>query len=190
MRVPLQEMDFNGHRQRFYERRIYKTKPISPYLASCAVAWGAQLKDRPLARRRQRLSGPIIQSVKSACAIVAVRPAVAGVPQWLHAYTAHALTRFCCQVARPIPQRRRACDNVFFRSPPETCKVCPSASWPHSAGSTASDRYYADDRPPSFCLRRTGACSGLSSIVNAGFRASVRAGLIVADFSGALSPLA
>ena len=158
LRVPLREMDFNSHRQRFYERRICDTKPISPYFASRAVAVGSTTEGpshAPVAGSGS--PGPITRSFESTCAIVAARSAVAGVPQWLRAYTAHALARFCCHVERPIPQRRHASDNVSFRPPPETCMVCPSVFWPRSAGSTASDRYYADDCPSSFCLRRIGA---------------------------------
>jgi hypothetical protein len=33
-------------------------------------------------------------------------------------------------VERPIPAHRRASGNGFFRSPRETCRACPSASWP------------------------------------------------------------
>ena len=103
--------------------------------------------------------------------------------------TAHASARFCCRVERPIPAHHHASDNVFFRSPSETFRICPSAFWPRSAGSTASDQYYADDRPSSFCLRRDGtsARAGSPRIVIAGFCPSVRAGDALAGFSGAVS---
>jgi hypothetical protein len=56
----------------------------------------------------------------------------------------------------------------FLPLPPQTRRACPTAFWPHSAGSTASGRYYADDRPSSFRLRRNGigAASGSPIIVD------------------------
>ena len=45
LRVPLREMDFNSHRQRFYERRIYKTKPM------CAKNVHKKLRGRPKGSR-------------------------------------------------------------------------------------------------------------------------------------------
>jgi hypothetical protein len=90
--------------------------------------------------------------------------------------TAHASARFCCRVERPIPAHRHASDNVVFRLPPETCRICPSAFCPRSAGLRASDQYYSDDRS-SFCLRRYGAGARVGSlrIVIRGFCASVSA---------------
>ena len=64
-------------------------------------------------------------------------------------------------------------------------RACPTAFWPHSAGSAGSGRYYADDRPSSFRLRRNGigAASGSPIIVDlAGaqprFRACCAVGII------------
>ena len=71
----------------------------------------------------------------------------------------------------------------FFRSPPGTCRVYRTGSWPGSVGSTASARYYVDDGSSSFCRRRnrTGAASALPTISIAGCRASVRTGVSSAD---------
>ena len=55
----------------------------------------------------------------------------------------------CCRAVRSIPAHHHAFGNAFFRSPPETCRACPTAFWPHSAGSTASDLYDAGVIDPS-----------------------------------------
>jgi hypothetical protein len=117
----------------------------------------------------------ITRSLESACAIAGSNPAVADVLQWLHAYTTHASARFCCRVERPIPAHRRAFDNAFSCLRPQPCRVCPSASWPHSAGWTTSGPYYADDRGTSFRLRRTGALRPVSNRGGARSSASISA---------------
>ena len=64
----------------------------------------------------------------------------------------------CCRAVRSIPAHHHAFGNAFFRSPPETCRACPTAFWPHSAGSTASDLYDAGViDPSSFGPRRKSA---------------------------------
>jgi hypothetical protein len=57
-------------------------------------------------------------------------------------------------------RRRHACGSAFFLLLPETCRACRIASWPHNAGLTASERYYADGHSSSLstapdCSRRT-----------------------------------
>ena len=131
---------------------------------------------------------PITRSLESAGEIAALEPAAADVHQWLRAYTTHASVRFYCRVERRIPAHRHASDNAFFPSRQQTCKPCPSASWPHSAGSTASDRYYVGDRS-FFRPRRdgTGIRSGSLMMAIGVCRASVRAGDEWAACSGAAS---
>jgi hypothetical protein len=88
--------------------------------------------------------------------------------EWLRAYRGVLQRVSCCRVEPLIPAHHHAFGNAFFRLAPETRRACPTAFWPHSAGSTASGRYYADDRPSSFPLRRNGigAASGSPIIVD------------------------
>ena len=127
-------------------------------------------RTRPPFRPRHRQAGSrsITRCLESACAIAASAPAVAGVPRWLRAYRGRASARSCCRGEPLIPAPQYAFGNALFRLPPETRRACPTAFWPHSAGSTASGRYYADDRPSSFRLRRNGigAASGSPIIVD------------------------
>ena len=106
--------------------------------------------------------------LQAACAIAASAPAVAGLPRWLRAYRGRASARSCCRGEPLIPAHHHAFGNAFLRLPPETRRACPTAFWPHSAGSAGSGRYYADDRPSSFRLRRNGigAASGSPIIVD------------------------
>jgi hypothetical protein len=85
---------------------------------------------------------------ESTAAIVASKSVVAGVPQWLRACRDRASAHSGCRAVRPIPAHHHAFDNAFFQSPPETCRACPTAFWPHGAGSTASDLYDAGVTAP------------------------------------------
>jgi hypothetical protein len=96
-----------------------------------------------------------------------------------------ALARFCCRAGHPIRAYRHAFGNALFRLPPEICRACSTEFSLRSAGSTASDRYYAGDRRSSFRLRRAGAGarSGSLIIVMGVCWASLRAGNEFAVFS-------
>lgn len=85
--------------------------------------------------------GVITRSLEGAAAIAASRPELVGVLQSLHAYTIHASARFYCRGERPIPAHRRASNTVSSRVRPQPRRVCPNASWPRTAGATASERY-------------------------------------------------
>ena len=139
---------------------------VSPRATMDTTAQRTRPPSRP--RHRQGGSRSITRCLESACAIAASAPAVAGVPRWLRAYRGRASARSCCRAEPLIPAHHHAFGNALFRLPPETRRACPTAFWPHSAGSTASGRYYADDRPSSFRLRRNGigAASGSPIIVD------------------------
>jgi hypothetical protein len=98
----------------------------------------------------------LTRCLESTAAIVATKSLVAGVPQWLRACRDRASAHSGCRAERLIPAHHHAFGNAFFRLPPETRRACPTAFWPHCARSTASGRYYVDDRPSSFRLRRNG----------------------------------
>ena len=119
-------------------------------------------------KTRQGGSRSFTRCLESACAIAASAPAVAGLPRWLRAYRGRASARSCCRGEPLIPAHHHAFGNAFLRVPPETRRACPTAFWPHSAGSAGSGRYYADDGPSSFRLRRNGidAASGSPIIVD------------------------
>ena len=112
----------------------------------------------------------LTRCLESTAAIVATKSLVAGVPQWLRACRDRASAHSGCPAKRLIPAHHHAFGNAFFRLPPETRRACPTAFWPHSAGSTASGRYYADDRPSSFRLRRNGFQRSLRFANNRGPR--------------------
>ena len=59
--------------------------------------------------------------------------------------------------ARSARSRAHHHATLFSDHRPATGRPCPTAFWPHSVGSAASDRYYADDRPLFFRLRRNGS---------------------------------
>ena len=67
------------------------------------------------------------------------------VPQELRACTGRASAHFYCLEERRSPGHRHASDSAFFRAPPVTCRVCPSAFWRRSAGWRASGRCYDDE---------------------------------------------
>jgi hypothetical protein len=145
--------------------RALKSRAIAPRVRGDIMAAGSALVPRFTSYATHLLA--VTRYLESAAAIVESKSAVAGVPRWLRAYRDRASVHSCCRVVHPIPAHHHACGNAFFRSPPATCTACRTVSWPHSAGSTASDRYYVDDRLSSFGPRGTAdrARSGSSIIV-------------------------
>ena len=138
---------------------------VSPRATMDTTAQRTRPPSRP--RHRQGGSRSITRCLESACAIAASAPAVAGVPRWLRAYRGRASARSCCR-AEPLIPAHHCVRQRFVPLTAGDPQGLPDRVWPHSAGSTASGRYYADDRPSSFRLRRNGigAASGSPIIVD------------------------
>jgi hypothetical protein len=151
--------------RRLYQRGLlYEARAVaSGHLRVRERRWTRQRSVLdPLAQDTGKAVRSILRCLESACTIAASAPAVAGVPRWLRAYRGRTSARSCCR-AEPLIPAHHCIRQRFVPLTPGDPQGLPDRVWPHSAGSTASSRYYADDR-----LRRNGigAASGSPIIVD------------------------